>query len=157
MLRTNFFSLKVSYWPSATEAGKRPVQAVGGFVDDPQYYRPHTFNFRFPPSREDFFAVAAKLPWAQGWLDNGLRQDIDRSEWPIVDFMHKAASTEIMNDGEQVVGELRVHREERWENKEYDRGMVAVHLDDLDGVVNRLPKAKRDVARAALRQHENRV
>ncbi len=156
MKRTDYYSLQVSYWPHAVEAGMKPVEAVG-FPEGPQFYRSHTFNFRRPPSRDEFLAVVAQLPWAQCWLDNGLGEDIERSDWPMVDYMHKAATSSLMNSNGQVVGELRVQREERWENDGYDRAMVAVHVTEQDAVVNRFTKAKRDAAKMALLQHENRI
>jgi hypothetical protein len=156
MRRTDIFTLTVSYWPSATAAGERPVVAVG-FPEGDQYYSPHEFHFQHPPGREDFAEMTGQLPWAQCWLEAGLRDDLARSEWPIVDYMHKAASTSILNDRGQAVGELQVRKYEVWENNGYDRGMAAVHVDNINGVVNRLPKAKRDAAKRALLQHENRV
>jgi hypothetical protein len=156
MRKTDIFTLTVSYWPSATAAGKQPVVAIG-FPEGDQYYSPHEFHFRLAPGRADFAELIGQLPWAKCWLDSGLRDDVARSEWPIADFMHKAASTSILNAKGQVVGELQVRRYGVWGNEGYDRGMVAVHVDDHDAVVNRLPKAKRDAAKTALRQHENRI
>jgi hypothetical protein len=156
MRKTDIFTLTVSYWPSATAAGKRPVVAIG-FPEGDQYYSPHEFHFRLTPSRADFAELIGQLPWVKCWLDTGLRDDVERSEWPIVDYMHKAAGTEILNAKRQVVGELQVRRYGVWENEGYDRTIAAVHVDDINGVVNRLPKAKRYAAKTAILDHENRI
>jgi hypothetical protein len=156
MRKTDIFTLTVSYWPSATTAGKQPVVAIG-FPEGDQYYSPHEFHFRLAPGRADFAELIGQLPWAKCWLDSGLRDDVARSEWPIADFMHKAAGTEILNAKRQVVGELQVRRYGVWENEGYDRTIAAVHVDDINGVVNRLPKAKRYAAKTAILDHENRI
>jgi hypothetical protein len=62
MLKRDFWRLTVSFWPRAANANLQPIQARG-FESGDQYYRPDTFDFEHPPSREDFQSLIQSLPW----------------------------------------------------------------------------------------------
>jgi len=151
--RTVYWQLEVSFWLSAVEAGVKPVLARS-YRSDPASYVPHTVDFQYPPSREDFLQVVSQIPWMHVWQDN-LLPIIAKHDWPMIDFAHKAASVELKTDTGVLVGRLDVCRQEFFRNQPYSTLMVTA--TDLDQVVNRLPKEKRSDAFALLRSRDHHM
>ena len=154
MKRTDYWRLTVHFYPHAAEQNVRPVRLPHGFGEGvpPGGYAPHDFDFRNPPSREDFLQVYNQLPWMNVWKDT-LIPVIAANPWPMIDFAHKGAHAELMVDGKQV-GHLEVWKQETWENGCYNAPFLTV--DIIEKVTRRL-KGDREAARKYIDDRANTI
>lgn len=119
MQRSNYWRLAVHEYADAVANGHHPVE-VKSYVDTdlPGRYRPHDFDFDHPPTREDFQTVLNQLPWTHRWQQT-LVPLIAAAAWPIIGMGKKAATTYLLNEKGERVGELEVRKQDVWENNKY--------------------------------------
>lgn len=119
MQRTTYWRLTISFFQRAIEAGMQPRQVTDfPFGESPACYRPHTIDFRNPPSRQDFLDVVRQTPWMSVW-EADLLPVVACNEWPMIDPAHKGATVELKDEKGRIVGRLEVWREERFDNPGY--------------------------------------
>ena len=127
--------------------GEKPVVSTS-YADDRGNYRPHEFLFDNPPRREQFLTVVGMTHWAyRAWKDD-LLPLIAKHPWPVVGMGKKAASVRLYDEQGREVAELRVGKEDIWENYPvYQEVYVPIHLR------NRLTQGYKGEAREEVRQH----
>jgi hypothetical protein len=153
--REEYWKLTINFWPSALAAGVRPVAAAGFPRDEnPAYFRPHDIDFLCAPSRMDFLAVVRITPWMRTW-EKDLIPLLAENDWPMIDYMHKAASVDLRNEQDQIVGRIDVRRHEQFSNQPYRT--MPVLCDVRDNIINRLPSPKRQEARTLIDAKENYI
>jgi hypothetical protein len=126
MKRVDYWTLTIHFWPTATEAGVKPVK-TDGFQEGPQFYRPDSIDFDKPPSREEFLEVVQSVPWMGVWQD-ALLPLVATNPWPMIDCAHKAAHVDLCNEQGQVVGRLEVRRNQRWANAGYTAPFISTDV-----------------------------
>lgn len=145
--RTEFFRLTVSYWPRAVEAGLRPVKSRG-FEEGEQFYAPHSFDFDQVPSRADFLDVQRQLPWASVWNDT-LMPLIAKHPWPLIDYAHKVATVDLLDEQGREVGRLEVCKMDLWMNE--PKAAPFIHCEHEQHFLRRIRGAERkEAARKAI-------
>jgi hypothetical protein len=118
MKRHDIWCLTIRFWPRAAEADIAPVPTFG-FEEGPQYYRPTSLRFDYPPTLGDFMEVYRRTPWMGVWRET-LIPILQRLNWPIPAITKKRVTVDLVQDGKQV-GELVVEREDLWENQYVER------------------------------------
>ena len=134
-----FWELEVSFYVQAAEHGVRPVRSMGfGSVPtdptDPLYwahYRPHSFYFRHPPSRESFWTLVSQTPWMHHFRDD-YKPIVDANDWPMIDCCLKAAHVHLHDSQGRRVGEIQVRRRTIYLNRMYITPPILV--SDIDAV-----------------------
>lgn len=113
--------------------------------------RKQTFDFCFPPTRDDFLRVCKVLHWTQCWQET-LFPIIARNDWPLVDALHKASSVELQDDS-KVVGRLSVYREWLYENEQHL--IPYATCDEEAKAIQSVPKDRRNEAHLLLLDRQN--
>lgn len=134
-MRSEVYRLTIKYWPQAVEAGVRPIEVLRFFgldAPNPAYYTADHFIFKKPPSREDFLGVCKTLYWTYGW-EQTLFPLIESNPWPILDFMHKAADSKLLDEQGRHIGTIEVDREYVYDAQSYDRA-VTITCDVKDAL-----------------------
>jgi len=161
---TNAWELELSFFPKAAEKGLRPVRIpFGDFLshsnnpDDEIYwtaYTPHTFLFKNPPSREDFWALVKQTPWMIGYESH--KSLVDSNDWPMIDWMLKAAHVELKDLQGRVAGRINISRNTVYTNDAYDTAPIT--HDAIDRVCNRAASSGQSYAQKdAIRGAENKL
>lgn len=157
---TEIWSLCVCWWEEAVKAGVQPVQVASlGFDPDwkPEYWTPREFLFDRPPSRQDFLDYCKGLFWTYTW-DSDVFPAVARSAWPMVDWMHKASHSDLLDAEGRIVGGLRVNHEEVFcGGTGYDRTIVAIPFKIEESITNRLSRENRLPASVVIMKAENRI
>jgi len=154
MRKTETWELTISYWPNATENNVKPVHSRAFVEEDdyPGYYRPTSFDFSSPPSRQDFADLVAIIPYLHG-------QDfllvLATNDWPMLSYGMKAASTELQDAQGRIIGKVEVCKQPLYHGGSYSP--IGVDMATRDGIVNRLPKDKREDAKRLIRNRENYI
>lgn len=156
MNRKSIYHLSVHFFPRAVEAGVVPVEANNlPLCSDwqPCHYKSHTFEFEYPPTRDDFKAVIHSLPWAS-WMRDEIFPCLDRSQFPLVDWMHKAGSTDLLDDKGQKVGRMEVYRHDLHQNKA--AAIPAIHCDTVKSFLGRRTRGPvREKAKEIVQSNEH--
>ena len=154
MRKQDYWRLTVSFWPRAAAARVEPTVMVG-FPHDHDtnraYYRPHDIDFDHPPSRADFLEVVQQRPWMSVWQED-LLPLIERNDWPMIDYAHKGANVDLMDEGRKV-GELKVLRQECFMNTPYQTPFIG--LDNINHALRGV--RDREAAKQVIRARENRI
>ncbi len=134
MLRERFWCLTIEFWHGDLEAGAKPTEGVT--------HRRHLFYFRHPPMRAEFLDICRCLPWTSVWADT-LLPTLAKHPWPMIDYMHKSAGVELL-DQSKLVGRVNIYREDRCWFRNLDpfpARIIVVHenqcganFDDLDNL-----------------------
>jgi hypothetical protein len=122
MTRRDIWRLEVHFWPLALIANEEPYE-VCGWIPKQQVgaYRAYAFLFDHPPSKEDFLAVCAVLPWTAVWEDTLLPLlDLKENPWPQVAWVCKAAHTDLTKEGRQI-GRIEIDRQRIYQNETHPR------------------------------------
>ncbi len=164
MKHTTIWRLTVHWYPHATAAGVQPVNLDGaacdrcslaeGKIHRDAFYCSHEFQFVNPPSREDFVLIVRSLPWADHSWGNTLIPLIEAktSQWPMIDYGHKASWADVFDSDGRKVGHLEVRREAVHQNQPYHTAFVTV--DAVNHATWRLGD-KREAAKVAIWKNEN--
>lgn len=112
-----FWSLTIHYYPNAVKAGVKPIStSFGEFLEDdgknPALYRPYEFYFESPPTRNEFLEVVRLTPWASHAWSNTLVPVIAINPWPMLDWLNKSSSQNLIDSNNLLVGRINIHREE---------------------------------------------
>jgi hypothetical protein len=126
MRHTTYWRLTIHFWPQAVEAGVTPVHSHG-FEEGPQYYHTRNVDFENAPSRQDFLDVVAQIPWMQRTWGR-LSAIISVNPWPMLDYGHKSASVDLLDEHGREIGRLEVFKEERWQNPRYHAPFITLEL-----------------------------
>ena len=121
MLRERFWALTIEFWPNAVASGTKPTEGVT--------HRRHYFYFRHPPIREHFLEACRLLPWTSVWNET-LLPILAKHLWPMIDFMHKSAGVELLDES-KLVGRVSIYREDRWENQLVNVPAICEEIRDL--------------------------
>ncbi len=154
MKKTETWELTISYWPNATVNNVKPVHSHAFVEEDdyPGYYKPTSFDFDYPPSRQDFADLVAITPYLHG-------QDfllvLATNDWPMLGYGMKAASTELQDAQGRIVGKVEVCKQPLHHGGSYYP--IGVDMKTRDGIVNRLPKDEREDAKRLIRNRENYI
>lgn len=155
------WNLTIHFYPHVP-SDQSPEPGNGYDEWKPNQYKVHTFRFDFPPNRSDFLRAVNRLPWASEAFNRerggiSLIQSLEQSEWPIVDYCHKAAYTDLMN-GDVKVGELEVSYDDVWRATSYDRVQAFSGISILNDVLSKNPSIKdKAAAKQYAYKHENYV
>ncbi len=123
MTRTSYWRPTIHFWPRAVEAGVQPVVSHG-FEGGEQFHRPHSLDFEFAPSREEFVEIVNQVPWMQAaW--SKLLPLLGKNSWPTVGNCHKSAAVDLQDEQRRFVGRLEVCREERSVNQGYTAPFIS--------------------------------
>lgn len=109
-----------------------------------------------PPTREDFLALTRRVFWMAA-LTHDLVPCLDRSQWPIVDWMHKRATTDLLDAEGVVVGQVEVSRDCIHVNEGYSRFRCVVDCEAERRAMSGLPKANRALAKSWILDNVNRA
>lgn len=119
-MKHDTYTLEVHHFPEIVAKGLIPVAKPRGYSSDESDYRPHTFTFANPPSREDFLEACLELPWTHVWQDS-LLSLVRSNPWPWLSIGKKAADVDLKDDAGTVVGRLKVSRDLMFSNATYER------------------------------------
>lgn len=114
------WDLVVHYYPRAALNDVKPVVILNFSQayeekDNPAYYTPHTFHFLNPPTKEEFLAVCAELPWTHVW-DTCLLVLIRKSKkWPKIRVGFKRNSITLKTKHGEVAT-IMIERTTVWKN-----------------------------------------
>jgi hypothetical protein len=136
---SDVWQLEVGFFPKAAEKGLRPVRIECGNFSahstDPKddlywaAYTPHTFLFKNPPSREDFWALVSQTPWML-YYRTDYKALVDSNDWPMIDWMHKGARVELKDSQGRTAGLINVSRTTVYVNNAYDTAPITCNAID---------------------------
>ncbi len=118
--RADCWNLVVHYYPRAALNDVKPTVILNfgqkyEEKDNPAYYQPHIFHFLNPPTKEEFLAVCAKLPWTHIWDTTLLVLIRKTKKWPKIRVGFKSARI-VLKTKDGQVGELVIERITVWKN-----------------------------------------
>ena len=118
---TDCWDLIIHYYPQAALYNVKPIVVLNcGEAykerDNPAYYRPYTFHFLKPPTKEEFLAVCAELPWTSVWDTTLLVLIRKTKKWPKIRVGFKRANITLRTKN-GVVGMLVIEKITVWKNE----------------------------------------
>lgn len=164
MKRGTYWQITVEWWAHVPD-GAEPLHLRSDVLlsslpeaDQARVVYTHDWDFAHPPSRADLIAAIMAVPWsahAYGETIVPVLRDATRSQWPMIDWMHKGAHSNLVDEFGRVVGRLNVRRMDLYQNVAYVTAPVSI--TEIEAAVRGFRSEKRARAVEHVRDRSNAI